>query len=116
MLDHAPCARASDKYPALRGKRILVVEDDAVIAVDYHLQLRSVGAGPQAYEPTNEAALNYLSAHDIDAAIVDYRLRDGTCEPVLESLGNRGIPCVVVSGCVFEMRGSLNCLHVLSKP
>ncbi len=33
MLDHASAssARASDKYPALRGKRILVVEDDAVI-------------------------------------------------------------------------------------
>ena len=51
MLDHAPSAHAKDKYPTLRGKRILVVEDDALIAVDYHFQLREVGAQPQAYEP-----------------------------------------------------------------
>ena len=44
MLDLTPSARASDKYPTLRGKRILVVEDDVLIAVDYHFQLREVGA------------------------------------------------------------------------
>ncbi len=31
-------------YANLRGKRILVVEDEAVIAVDYYFQLRAVGA------------------------------------------------------------------------
>jgi DNA-binding response OmpR family regulator len=115
MLDHASSAHAKDKYPTLRGKRILVVEDDALIAVDYHFQLREVGAQPQAYEPTSKAALDYLATHDIDAAIVDYRLRDGTCEQVLRSLRRRHIPFVIVTGCTFEM-GSLNSLHVLSKP
>jgi CheY-like chemotaxis protein len=104
MLDHAPCPRKNDKYPNLRGKRILVVEDDAVVAVDYYFQLREVGAEPQAYEATNKAALDYLATHDIDAAIVDYRLRDGTCEQVLQSLESRDIPFVVVSGCTFEMQ------------
>ena len=90
--------------PILCGKRILVVEDDAVIAVDYYFQPREVGAEPQAYEATNKAALTFLSTHDIDAAIVDYRLRDGTCEQVLQSLESRQIPFVVVSGCTFECR------------
>src|SRR6266576_532084 len=103
MLDLTPSARASDKYPTLRGKRILVVEDDALIAVDYHFLLKEVGAKPQAYEPTRQAALDYLAAHDIDAAIVDYRLRDGTCEQVLRSLRSRDIPFVIVTGCTFEM-------------
>jgi CheY-like chemotaxis protein len=116
MLDLTPSARASDKYPTLRGKRILVVEDDALIAVDYHFQLKEVGAKPQAYEPTSKAALDYLAAHDIDAAIVDYRLRDGTCEQVLRSLRSRDIPFVIVTGCAFEMRGNLDSPHVLSKP
>ena len=116
MLDHASSARASDKYPTLRGKRILVVEDDALIAVDYHFQLREVGAQPQAYEPTGKAALDYLATHDIDAAIVDYRLRDGTCEQVLTSLRSRDIPFVIVTGCAFEMRANPNSPHVLSKP
>jgi DNA-binding response OmpR family regulator len=115
-MDHAPFARPSDKYPALRDKRIVVVEDDAVIAVDYYFRLREVGAQPQAYATTNKAALAYLATHDVDAAIVDYWLPDGTCEPVLQSLESRQIPFVVVSGCTFEMRGMLNCPHVLSKP
>ena len=115
MLDHA-YPRKNDKYPNLCGKRILVVEDDAVIAVDYYFQLREVGAQPQAYEATNKAALEYLATHDIDAAIVDYCLRDGTCEQVLQSLESRDIPFVVVSGCTFEMPRNLDSLHVLSKP
>jgi CheY-like chemotaxis protein len=100
----------------LQGKRILVVEDVAVTAVDYHFQLREVGAEPGAYEPTNKAALAYLATHQVDAAIVDYQLRDGPCEPVLELLQSRGIPFIVVSGCTFEMHGSVPASQVLSKP
>jgi DNA-binding response OmpR family regulator len=109
MLDHS-------LYPNLLGKRILVVEDDAVIAVDYYFQLREVGAEPQAYEPTNKAALDYLAMHQVDAAIVDYQLRDGPCEPVLQMLQSRGIPFIVVSGCTFEMHGSAGTSQILSKP
>src|ERR1043166_3399465 len=109
MLDHA-------LYPNLQGKRILVVEDDVVIAVDYYFRLREVGAVPQAFEPTNKAALDYLAMHQVDAAIVDYQLRDGPCEPVLQSLESRGIPFIVVSGCTCEMHGSAGTSQVLSKP
>ena len=116
MLDDACCPRKKDKYPNLRGKRILVVEDDTVIAVDYYFQLREVGAEARVCGATNKAALDYLATHDIDAAIVDYRLRDGTCEQVLQSLDRRDIPFVVVSGCTFEMQRSLDSRHVLSKP
>ena len=98
------------------GKRILVVEDEAVIAVDYYFQLREVGAIPKAYEPTNKAALDYLSEHEIDAAIVDYRLRDGPSDPVLQRLQRLGIPFIVVSGCLHEMHGSVGTSQVLSKP
>ena len=116
MLDHAPCPQKSDKYPNLKGKRILVIEDDAVVAVDYYFQLREIGAKPQAYEGTNEAALDYLATHQIDAAIVDYQLRDGPCEPVLKFLQTRGIPFVVVSGHTFQIHASVGASQVLSKP
>ena len=96
MLEHA-------FYPNLQGKRILVVEDDVVIAVDYGFELRRVGAKPQAYAPTNKVALNYLATHQVDAALVDDRSSDGPCEPVLQLLQSRGIPFIVVSGCTFEM-------------
>ncbi|HEU4378329.1 MAG TPA: hypothetical protein VFR73_07115 [Hyphomicrobiaceae bacterium] len=114
MLDHTRRARASNVYPNLRDKRILVVEDDAVIAVDYHFQLREVGAEPQAYKPTSKAALDYLATHDTDAVILDYRLRDGTSDQILECLTKRAIPFVIVTGHAFELRGSFP--HVLIKP
>ena len=112
MLEHA-------FYPNLQGKRILVVEDDVVIAVDYGFELRRVGAQPEAYAPTNKVALNYLATHQVDAALVDYQLSDGPCEPVLQLLQSRGIPFIVVSGCYtfeMDMHGSVGTCPVLSKP
>jgi DNA-binding response OmpR family regulator len=103
----------SRSYPELEGKRILVVEDDVVVAVDYHFQLRQVGAKPAAYEPTTKAALDYLATHQVDAAIVDYELRDGPCDAVLKSLRCCGIPFVVISGYTHRMQeiaGSATCL------
>ena len=117
MLDHASasCARASDKYPALRGKRILVVEDDAVIAVDYHFQLEGIGAN-HSFEASNRQALEYLASHHVDAAIVDFHLRDGCCIPTLRDLTARHIPFIVISGDTFAMREIAIDAPVLSKP
>jgi len=103
-------------YPNLLGKRILVVEDDVVVAVDYSFQLQEVGAKPEAYEPTNKAALDYLATHQVDAAIVDYELRDGPCDAVLRSLQSYGIPFVVVSGHTHRMRECLPTAKLLAKP
>jgi DNA-binding response OmpR family regulator len=103
-------------YPKLEDKRILVVEVDVVIAVDYHFQLRQVGAKPEAYEPTAKAALDYLATHPVDAAIVDYLLRDGPCDAVLNWLRCAGIPFVIVSGHshrIAEIAADATCL---SKP
>jgi DNA-binding NtrC family response regulator len=119
MLDHvAGTTHRRAKYANLRGKRILVVEDEAVIAVDYYFQLRAVGAQPQAYTKTIKASLDYLAAHDdIDAAIVDIGLRDGSCEPVLDLLVARRIPFIVVSGYSDGMPSALVAPELaLSKP
>src|SRR5436189_5978049 len=112
MLDDGPYSRTTANYAYLSGKRLLIVEDDAVVAVDYHFQLRAVGAEAQGYKPTNKAGLDYLATHDIDAAIVDYCLRDGPCYPLLRLLQRRGIPFLVVSGCTFEMHGSVESSQV----
>jgi CheY-like chemotaxis protein len=101
MLD-TDC-RSSKILPNLRGKRILVLEDDPVIAVEWYFQLKRRGAA-QVFEPTNQLALQYLDGHNVDAAIVDYILRDGCCTPVLELLTARHIPFIIVSGDTFALR------------
>jgi DNA-binding response OmpR family regulator len=103
-------------YPELEGKRILVVEDDVVVAVDYCFQLRQVGAKPEAYEPTSKAALAYLSTHQVDAVIVDYELRDGPCDAVLSSLRRCKIPFIVVSGHTHRMEEIAGGSTCLAKP
>lgn len=116
MLDvhHAP--RDRDNYPNLRGKRVLIVEDDPVIAVDYHFQLKDVGAKAEGFKATSREALSYLATHDVDAAIVDFVLNDGTGEPIIDHLKSRGIPYIVVSGSAFRLHDEAGSPHVLSKP
>jgi CheY-like chemotaxis protein len=98
----------------LDGKLILVIEDDPIIAADYHFRLRRLGA-TDTIEPSNQRALAYLGAHHVDAAIVDYHLGDGPCVPVIEFLTRLDIPFIVVSGDTFAMRGLVTGAPVLSK-
>ena len=107
--------RDREDWPNLRGQRILVLEDDPVIAVDYCFQLKRLGATP-VFEPTNQSALQYLAGHNVDAAIVDYTLGDGCCAPALELLIARHIPFIIISGDTFAMRETTVDAPVLSKP
>jgi CheY-like chemotaxis protein len=101
MLENDPHSPGGgDNVLALWGKRILVVEDDPVVAVDYRFHLEGVGA-LQIFAPSNQRALAYLATHEVDAAIIDYHLADGNCAPVLGSLIARHIPFVIVSGDTF---------------
>jgi len=100
---------------ALAGRLVLVVEDDPVVAIDYLFQLKDLGAARE-FKSSNREALLYLARNEIDAAIVDYNLRDGNCAPLLECLSARQIPFIVVSGDTFAMRDVLIDASVLAKP
>jgi len=103
-----------DRHTNLDGKQILVIEDDPVIAADYHFRLRRLGA-TDTIEPSNQRALEYLGTHHVDAAIVDYYLGDGPCVPVVEFLTSLRIPFILVSGDTFAMRELVTGAPVLSK-
>ncbi len=106
----------SHSETALSGKRVLVVEDEPIVAVDYHFQLMELGATPVGYKSTNQAALDFLSANTIDAAIVDYRLRDRTSEPVMIWLREHAVPFVIISANVLELPEDTGAAGVLDKP
>ena len=82
----------------LSGARILVVEDEIIIAMDIQATLESAGAevvGP-AYTLTQAVE---LSAHeDITAAILDLRLGQSSIRPVARLLTDRNVPFVFYSG------------------
>jgi CheY-like chemotaxis protein len=82
----------------LDGQRILVVEDEAVIALMIQDVLAGAGAivvGPAA---TLAEALELMELDSIDGAILDYKLPDGTSLPVADALSARGMPFVFASG------------------
>lgn len=83
---------------SLSGRRILVVEDELLIAleiVDVLERLGCVAVGPTA---ELEAALELARDQPLDAAILDVTIQGGQVYPVAEQLLARGVPFVLASG------------------
>jgi CheY-like chemotaxis protein len=85
--------------PTLRGRRILVVEDEYLIAMSLrdHLEARgSIVIGPV---PSVEEAISLIESHrKIDAAILDVNLGGAMVYPVADVLLSRKVPFIFASG------------------
>ncbi|MEO6925058.1 MAG: response regulator [Rhodanobacter sp.] len=88
-----------------QGLRILVVEDESLIAASLKIVLESHGhtvVGPAATLAAAPdelaAARDELNAHQPDLASLDYRLADSTTESLLPELRKRGIPACILTG------------------
>jgi DNA-binding NtrC family response regulator len=87
----------------VKGARILVVEDDAVLAFGMANGLREAGfevVGPVA---TVTAAMRLLDQSECNATVLDVRLgQSESSEPVALELKARNIPFVAVTGYAVE--------------
>ena len=81
----------------LAGKRILIAEDEPIIAMDHAAQLVRAGAKVVATCATARQAVDCLHEKSIDVAVVDFVLADGTSEALQTELKRKHIPFVVVS-------------------
>ncbi|RUX84693.1 response regulator [Mesorhizobium sp. M7D.F.Ca.US.004.01.2.1] len=77
---------------------IVLLEDEALIALDIADQLQNAGFAIAETFSSCAAALEWLSVHTPDLAILDIQLRDGDCEEVAKALHERKVPFVVHSG------------------
>jgi CheY-like chemotaxis protein len=82
----------------LAGLMVLLVEDQALIAMDTEDLLRSLGAAEVVTAPTVDMALNQLSQTRPDCAVLDLNLGVETSEPIAFALQERGIPYVFATG------------------
>lgn len=87
----------SPRRHALAGKRVLIVEDEALLAMDHAMSLAEAGAEIVGTFATVRGALAYLDKAPIDVAVVDFVLADRNSEPLQAALKARQIPFVVVS-------------------
>ena len=103
----------------LAGSRVLVVEDEALIAMGISAMLTEADGepvGPAA--SVREARQLIRDVIVLDAAVLDVNLADGSVTPILEALSARGIPTVIYTGGVVpeDVRRRHPDLIALSKP
>ena len=103
----------------LSGYRVLVVEDEAIVAEDISEAIREaegVVLGP--FSGTREARDLLREDGRVDMAVLDVNVSDGAITPVLEALHARHIPTVIYTGGDLpeDVRRRHPDLAVLSKP
>lgn len=85
---------ASEETADLNGKRIVVVEDDFVLATDICRTLRDLGATVLGPAPTPFYAMHLIGRKKIDAAVLDVRLHGTTVFEVADMLRDQGVPII----------------------
>lgn len=89
--------RAGKPAQALKGLKILVVEDDSIIRLDIEHTLRAAGAETVGCGSVEEA-LTVVANNWPELAILDVRLGRETVAPVARALASRGVPFVFYTG------------------
>jgi CheY-like chemotaxis protein len=83
----------------LSGRRILVVEDEYLIAVELKRWLHDVGVEVIGPVPNVDQALTLIEDHRLDAAVLDINLGDGdTSYPVADRLDRLKVPYLFATG------------------
>jgi DNA-binding response OmpR family regulator len=82
---------------SLENKRILILEDDPLLALDLEDFFTDLGAKVVGPVSSIDQAFEALST-GIDGAVLDLNLRGVYSYPVIEALAKAGTPLVVCSG------------------
>ena len=84
---------------ALRGCRILVVEDEYIIAEAIVEVLSAAGAEALGPAPAVRNAMHLIATEDrIDGALLDVNLSNEAVWPVVDALISREVPMVLTTG------------------
>ena len=84
--------------PTLSGRRILLVEDEYMIAADMHQAFERLGSVVVGPASRVEDALAMIEVDEIDCAVLDINLGGEPVWPVADALYNSGVPFVFTTG------------------
>jgi two-component SAPR family response regulator len=84
--------------PGRVSARVLVAEDEALIALDLERTLRSFGCEVLGPTASIAATLELLGQERPDAVLLDVDLVDGLAVPVAETLAALQVPFALVTG------------------
>ncbi len=101
----------------LSGLRILLVEDEPIVAMLAEDMLDAIGCVVAATAATVAEAHAAIAAHSFDVAMVDINLDGEDGLVVAAALAERGIPCLITTG--YDGQGAASgqpAAFVLTKP
>lgn len=87
----------NDKLP-LKGDRVLVVEDNYLLAMDVCEWLQAAGAEIVGPAPNAQEACRLLEDRAVDSAVVDINLGQGASYHVASRLTERNVPFIFATG------------------
>ena len=79
-----------------KNSRVLVVEDEWLIADEVCHQLLKAGYRVVGPAPSVQEALSFIDEDEVDAALLDYRLNDEDSYEIAEELAAHDIPFELV--------------------
>ncbi len=115
-----PSEKVEEAAPSVsvKGRRILVVEDQAFIAMELQDFLEKNGAIVAGPAGRLRQAMSRVEKDDLDAALLDVDLNGEQCWPIADALAKRAIPFAFTTG--FEasiaMPERFKGVPILSKP
>lgn len=80
------------------GRRILVVEDEFLIAENIAIMLEELGYEVVGPIPTVAAAIKAVASEKLDGALLDANLAGASSGPIAVELTARKVPFLVVTG------------------
>ena len=83
---------------AFHRDRVLIVEDEYIIATELARALTNEGAIIAGPAPTLARAMELAQSEHIDGAILDVNLRGEMVYPLIDLLQARGVPIVLTTG------------------
>jgi len=83
---------------SLRGARVLVVEDEAMLSLNLAAMLRELGCVVAGTADKLDDALHMARTSDFDVALLDVNIGGKRVDPVTEVIRARGTPIIFVTG------------------
>jgi response regulator RpfG family c-di-GMP phosphodiesterase len=100
----------------LAGRRVLVVEDEFLIAAALCDMLEDAAAVVVGPASTVAEALRLIGEHPVDAALLDMNLNGQWSDPIAEDLQQRRVPFVFTTGYGANPRTERFGARTISKP
>ncbi len=98
MVTGAPWGRGHQVKSLLAGTRILIVEDEALLALSLQVMLESQGAEVIGPALSLEDGFRLAERHPLSAAILDVVVRHTRVSPLAEMLTGRSVPILYYTG------------------